>query len=66
MFSYIYYGYAAYTVYKYSYLLEYGYVTVHYMGKIYTWIAPHEENASDIERDWILCDVDEPDVIVLD
>jgi hypothetical protein len=37
------------------------------MGKIYTWVIPKEqEDSHEIEGDWVLCDVDEPDVIVLD
>ena len=66
MLYYVYYGYLAYSAYRYSYLLEYGYLTIHYAGKIYTRIAPKGEDSHEIEGDWVLCEVDEPSVLVLD
>ena len=58
MFWYIYYGYVAYNAYKYSYLLEYGYYTMHYAGKVYTWLVPSKENGEiEADRDWVMCDV---------
>lgn len=69
MLYYIYYSYIAYNAWRYAYLLEYGYNTVKYVGKAYSYIVPGEdEHIKEIERDWVLCDVDDPqtNVVVMD
>jgi hypothetical protein len=72
MFWYIYYSYLAYNAYKYSYILEYGYYTVHYAGKVYTWFVPAKENGEiAVDKDWVLCGVEDAsekdlNVLVLD
>ena len=70
MFWYIYYGYSAY---RYAYLIEYGYTTVQYAGKVYTWVVPPEnDDVNYVDRDWVMCDVDsdsegtDEGIIVLD
>lgn len=57
MFYYAYYGYLVYNAYRYSYILEYGYRTIHYAGKVYNWAASGVKTVdSSIDTDWVLCE----------
>jgi len=66
MYYYIYYSYLAYNAYKYYYLVEYGYTSIKYLGKVYKWICPpKQEDMKD--HDWVLCDIeDDPDIIIIE
>jgi hypothetical protein len=68
MYYYIYYGYLAYGMVRYAYLLDYGYVSLCYANKLRHWVfdKPKPTREERIEEDWILCNLKEPDVIVMD
>lgn len=72
MYYYLYYGYLGYLAVRYSYLLDYGYMTLYYGNKARHWVfdKPPPEPIELIEEDWVLCNVHgnkpEPDVLVMD
>jgi hypothetical protein len=68
MYYYFYYGYLGYLAMRYSYILDYGYMTFHYGNRLRHWAfdKPPVQRVEDIEEDWVLCNAKEPDVIVMD
>ena len=51
MFTYIYYGYIAYRIYDYSYILSYGYSAVKFISNIFV----KDSRKTEIDKDWVLC-----------
>lgn len=64
MLQYIYYGYLAY---RYAPVLEYSYYAAYYAGKSIMWFVPSQENDEDeTDKDWVMCDVVDANVIIED
>jgi len=62
----MYYSYLAYNAYRYAHLLEYGYLTIHYLGKVYTWVVPKVPKVDETKDDWIICDDEDLDMFTID
>lgn len=62
-----YYLYCGYLAMRYSYILDYGYMTLHYGNMARHWIfnKSSTERSDEIDEDWVLCNNNEPDVIIM-
>lgn len=58
MYYYILYGYL---LYRYSYVLNYGYMTLSYGNRLRRWIFD-KKSVPEIEKDWVLFDKDRHDI----